>query len=257
VLRSAFAIAVLGLAAAAPAQDSRFTEPIVTDRPDFTESAQTVPHGAFQLEAGYTFVSRSGPDEHTFGEVLLRYGISPDLELRLEAPSLVMLSGNTDDEDSGLSDMSLGLKHRLAEQDGWRPALAVIAALVLPTGTNGFSESTFIPEATLAWSYDLQEPFTLSGNFNLSVPEDDDDDRFLEPSASIALGIGLTDNVGAFIEYFGFYPDLSTDRPNTHYADGGLTYLINPNLQLDARIGAGLNSDADDLFAGVGFAVRW
>ena len=31
------------------------TEPLVTDRPDFTESTLTVPFGHVQLETGYTF----------------------------------------------------------------------------------------------------------------------------------------------------------------------------------------------------------
>ena len=31
------------------------TEPLVTDRPDFTESTDAVPRGHFQLEMGYTF----------------------------------------------------------------------------------------------------------------------------------------------------------------------------------------------------------
>ena len=31
------------------------TEPLVTDRPDFTESTDAVPRGRFQLEMGYTF----------------------------------------------------------------------------------------------------------------------------------------------------------------------------------------------------------
>ncbi len=30
-------------------------EPLVTDRPDFTESTEAVPAGHLQLEAGYTF----------------------------------------------------------------------------------------------------------------------------------------------------------------------------------------------------------
>ncbi|MFQ5990494.1 MAG: hypothetical protein ACE5K9_11330 [Candidatus Methylomirabilales bacterium] len=34
-------------------------DPLVTDRPDFTESTETVAPGRFQIEAGYTF-SRPG-----------------------------------------------------------------------------------------------------------------------------------------------------------------------------------------------------
>jgi hypothetical protein len=97
----------------------------------------------------------------------------------------------------------------------------------------------------------------LSGTFNLAAPKDSDGERFAEPSASVALGIGLTDRLGAFVEYFGFYPSGRSNEADTHYADGGLTWLLTQDLQLDARIGFGLNDDADDVFVGAGFAVRW
>ena len=38
-------------------------EPLITDRPDFTESTEAVPAGHVQLEAGYTFTfDREGSD---------------------------------------------------------------------------------------------------------------------------------------------------------------------------------------------------
>ena len=42
-----------------------------------------------------------------------------------------------------------------------------------------------------------------------------------------------------------------------HYLDGGVTYLINMNLQLDARIGLGLNDDAAEFFVGAGVSYRY
>ena len=46
---------------------------------------------------------------------------------------------------------------------------------------------------------------------------------------------------------------LSGGRPE-HYIDGGFTYLLNNDTQLDIRAGQGLNPSADDFFAGVGFS---
>ena len=39
--------------------------------------------------------------------------------------------------------------------------------------------------------------------------------------------------------------------------NGGLTFLVHPLLQLDARVGAGLTDAAPDFFVGVGIARRW
>lgn len=73
-------IGVLGLPAA-PLEGT-----IATDRPDFTESAETVPWGRVQLEMGYTFTQEKGARlsyrEHTMPEFLLRIGIVERFELR-------------------------------------------------------------------------------------------------------------------------------------------------------------------------------
>ena len=63
------------------------TAPLVTDRPDFTESTKTIPRGHLQIEAGFTFVyDRRGDDrlrDHAAPELLLRIGLADDFELRI------------------------------------------------------------------------------------------------------------------------------------------------------------------------------
>jgi hypothetical protein len=39
--------------------------------------------------------------------------------------------------------------------------------------------------------------------------------------------------------------------------NGGFTWLITENLQLDWRAGFGLNEEADDFFTGAGFGIRF
>src|SRR5262249_30520623 len=68
---------------------SKLDEPLVTDRPDFTESPTTVGAGVIQLETGYTFTSDASGGvrtaDHSFPEILLRIGIWEDwLEFRTE-----------------------------------------------------------------------------------------------------------------------------------------------------------------------------
>ncbi|MCL7971660.1 MAG: hypothetical protein M8866_06160, partial [marine benthic group bacterium] len=50
-------------------------DPMITDRPDFTESASTVAPGRFQFELGYTFTRSGSENRHNFGELLVRLGI--------------------------------------------------------------------------------------------------------------------------------------------------------------------------------------
>jgi len=105
------------------------------------------------------------------------------------------------------------------------------------------------------WSYDLNDRLSLAGNVNFaSVTENDD--RFFQGAASVALGVSITERVGSYLEYYGFYPATDGAGP-AHYLNGGVTYLITNNFQLDARVGFGLNDRADDFFTGAGFAVRF
>jgi hypothetical protein len=62
-----------------------------------------------------------------------------------------------------------------------------------------------------------------------------------------------------FTEWFAFYPTsaLADGIGPEHYFNGGFTYLVTNNFQLDIRAGLGLNQAADDFFAGTGFAVRY
>ena len=76
---------------------------------------------------------------------------------------------------------------------------------------------------------------------------------------AFTTGISLTDKLGMYLESFGIFPSgaKAPDAGPEYYADGGFTYRITNNFQLDIRAGVGLNRHADDFFAGSGFAVRY
>ena len=155
--------------------------------------------------------------------------------------------------------MSLGVKIKLvagSEQfELTRPNVAVIVATTLPTGDDVLGEDEPQPEFILAMAWDLSERFSLGSNFNYAYASEDGD-RFHQFSGSLSLGYKLTEKWGAYIEYFGFVPK-SEDGPNASFFNGGLTYLINDNLQIDARVGVGMfNADSPDYFAGVGVSWR-
>ena len=74
-------------------------------------------------------------------------------------------------------------------------------------------------------------------------------------SISYQTSSSLTDRLGTYFEYFGFYPNAD-DMDAAHSMNGGFTYLITDNLQFDIRAGFGLNEEADDFFTGAGFSWR-
>jgi hypothetical protein len=245
-------------------------EPLVTDRPDFTESSLVVPLGRLQLEMGYTYTydDEDGQrvSEQTFPETLLRVGIAPEWELRIGwiggslTESLFVERNDAGRpvrrqvHEDGATDLTLGFKRHLLDQKGLRPDLGLIGELSLPTGTDTKTSGDVDPQIKLLWSYALPADFALSGNFNFAVPTSANG-RFFQSAASISLGYSITDWMGTYLEYYGLYPaDRWTDC--AHTVNGGFTFLIHDNLQLDVRTGAGLNEEADDFFTGVGLSVR-
>ena len=63
------------------------------------------------------------------------------------------------------------------------------------------------------------------------------------------------DRLGGFVEYFGGVKTRGED--DEHSVDGGFTWLVNDDLQLDLSAGVGLNHAAPDFFVSAGFAWRY
>lgn len=233
--------------------------PLVTDRPDFSESAATVQTGAMQLEAGYTFARTGVVEEHAIGELLVRIGLASRLELRVGLNSFIVRRG-PGVGDEGLDDTSLGAKFTILPPGNrpagavWRPAVAILVATSLPTGADGVGGQEPNPEAKLALAWELGPRVALSSNLNLASTEDGGQ-RFEQVSGSVALGVSLTQRLGAYVEYYGFSKQAA-GGPDAHFVNAGATLLGSDDLQFDARAGLGLNDLDPDYFVGVGLAWR-
>lgn len=246
-------------------------EPLVTDRPDFTESTEAVPLGRFQVESGYTFTyDREGGErirEQTFPELLLRVGVARDFELRFGWGGYALTERefqsqsrrdrpiSPEEHIQGADDFELGFKLKIREQRGGLPNLAILGGVTFPTGSPSVSGGDVDPLLGLLWAYDLTDEWALAGQFIFATPSDEGT-RFFQSAASVSLGVSLSDRLGTYIEYYGFYPDAE-QSDSSHTVDGGFTYLVNNNFQIDIRAGFGLNEQADDFFTGVGFAWRF
>ncbi len=234
--------------------------PMVTDRPDATESALTVAPRSFQLESGYTFGRIEGISIHNAGEVLLRVGVADWMEVRLGVNSYQWARGHGQSEQ-GMQDSSLGVKLVVVENSGGIglgiPQVAVLASTTLPTGNALGSQEKLQPELRLAVAWDLSDRLALGANVAYAYPNDIlVDERFHQGGATLSLGYSLTERMGAYLEYFGVYPIIK-DGPDESFLNGGVTFLVTGDFQLDTRLGYGLNGLDDDLFVGRGSAVRW
>ena len=216
-----------------------------------------------QIEIGATYRENRDDDELrslATAETLIRIGLRRAIELRLGFSGYQWESldggGNT---DRGAGDLEVGFKWKLREEMGWRPQTAFLFGLSLPTGEEGFSSERFDPAFRFAFAHTLSD--RLSMGYNLGVAwETSDDEGDLDTNAFLqytwTLGMGLTDRWGTFFELFGDVP-LNASGGTAHSADVGVTYLLRENLQLDAAVGAGLSSAADDWFITMGVSYRF
>lgn len=245
---------------------SPFDEPLVTDRPDFTEAASTVGRGVVQLELGYTY---SEDDDgvtqvkgQSYPQTLLRVGLFADwFEFRLGATALeeTVRTAGVRDVATGSSDLYLGIKLGLTEQCGPLPEMAILPQMFVPTGSDAFTSDEVLPGLNWLYAWDINDWLSLAGSTQANRVVDSSGHAYTELAQSVAAGVSLTECIGMYGEWFAFVPHSATtaDARTEHYFDGGLTFLANDNLQFDVLAGWGLNSAAVDFFAGGGVVMRF
>ncbi|HEX3131543.1 MAG TPA: transporter [Thermoanaerobaculia bacterium] len=249
---------VLGQALPALAQDgwSGLEDPISPDRPDFTEGTGLIPPGHVQVEGGVTLGRVEDVDITTLGELLVRFGIGERSEARLGLGSYTRIDDDFGDV-SGFEDPALELKYRFTDDAGelapGQPAVALVLGTSVPVGDEELTDDEWVPSAAFAFDWDLGR-FGVGANLGGSYEAGDD--RFVQAFASLSAGFDVTDRLGTYVEWYGFSEE-EKDGPSTNYVDGGISFLINNDLIVDARIGTGLNDADPDWFAGVGGAIRF
>lgn len=220
---------------------------MVTDRPDFTESAATVTPGRVQVEAGYTLTGTDATTRQDVGEVLVRLGIGAASELRFGLGSYAVADPREGPTAAGLVGTSAGFKHRLPST-GIVPEAAVIIATTIPTSSE-LSEGSWAPSAVLAGAW-TAGPVGLGANLGYAHVETADGRG--EVLGSVAGGLPVGRRLGAFLEVYGHLRRASSLRATV---DAGLTLTVTPDFQLDLRVGRSVRGPTQS-FVGVGLALR-
>ncbi len=256
-----FLLALPILIACAPATAE--VPELVTDRPDQTESSVTVTPGRIQIEAGWTHAATEAggvtASSDAAPETLVRIGLTPWLEGRLiyggYGIERMTPGGET---GSGSNDMAVGLKFHLAAEASPLPEIALNVHTGLPVASSGRSSGRFDPDFRVMLAHSLPADFSVGYNVGAawSTAEEAPGDRDTTAVAeyTLTVGKGLTDSLGMFVEIFG--DAAFHGGPPTTTFDGGFTWGLLPNLQLDLAGGVGLSAAAEDWFAGLGISIR-
>lgn len=240
-------------------------EPLVTDRPDFTEASSTVGKGVVQVEFGYTYTYDTANNvserSHSLGEPLWRIGMFADwFELRIAVFPTDMRTRTAGVETNidGAEDLYLGAKLGLTPQVDHLPEMALIPQMTVPTGSAGFTNDEMLPGLVWIYAWEINDFIATAGQtqFNRSIDETSNN-SYTEWSQSWTIAYTLTEDLGAYTEWYGLFPHSADTAKPEHYFNGGFTLLLTDDVQWDIRGGVGLNSAADDYFLGSGLSIRF
>jgi len=226
--------------------------PLITDRPDFTESPVSVARGVLQLEGGYTFSGVGGIRSHSLGELLVRVGVGGPLEVRLGVNSYQIEGGSP--VRRGMEDSGIGAKVTVVEAAGARPTIGLIVGASLPTGARAFRSETVEPEAVVAMGWTLPGGWSVGSNVGMQFGASGaaEDNQWL---GSLTTGRGIGGGpVAVFAEVYGF--GKAAGAPAV-FVDGGVTLSIGEHMQLDMRLVRQLKGSRRATHFGVGIARRW
>lgn len=227
------------------------------DRPGTGFGTGITPVGKLAWEqslpaASYNEIVVDGAKERVVtlnADVLLRTGLNASTELRLgwQGPSWSKTSyQGKHDENSGLGDVSIGLKKAI-DLDDDRLKMALLAEAQIATGNDEFTEHDDIYTVGSALDYQYNDQLSTSISMYYAVQDGD-----WSVTAVPTLGYTITDKLSGFSEFV--YRKKESVKYEYSLASG-LVYSINDRAQVDASLGVDLGStNRSSYTAGLGFA---
>lgn len=240
-----FAIIFL-LPASAAAQD------ISTDRPDQTEAPFVIPQKTIQLECGFLHEKNGRLKNAEIPSLLWRFSLSEVMELRLITTHVNNNIRNGKHEYDGLEPVQLGFKIKVCEEKGLRPNVGYIQHVAIKwLASDNLEASAYTTHFRFAAQHTLSNRINLSYNAGMAWEPGRSYADFIY---TLATGFSINDKLSAFAEIFGTLPEKESA---IHNFDGGLTYLLLPNLQLDISAGSGFKNSAENYFLSTGISWRF
>ncbi len=222
-------------------------ETIVPDRPGFSTGTYTVQPKKLNVEIGYNYTK----NDQTLPLMVLRTGVTNKLELDVMYDGLD-IKHNDQKEYTWSSDLIIGAKYRVYESELYNITLMGLSSLPVDS-THNLSFKNMTPLAAVLWDYTFSENIGLFGTLQGSTYYDNE--RIYDFQPAVGASFTHTDKLGSYIELYSVIPSSST-QDTQKIIDGGFTYLINDDIQIDLNGGIGLNQESDD-FVGFGVAIQF
>ncbi len=244
-------------------------EPLESDRPGFTESPVTVGRGVVQLESGYTFTQDGHGNElvtsNAFPDTLWRIGMFAQwfewrIEYNYEIVTDTIANGAVPPMHrrfQGSDDLAVGFKLALTPQQGILPQMGLNPEMSVPSGSPAFTSGEVMPGVLWLYNWNVTKNIVVEGLTGVTRAADDSGNIFTEFSQALNVQFQLAKKLQGYVEWYVIAPNGRTTQQTMHTMDGGFSYMVTNNFQMDIEAGVGLNEAADDLFAGGGATLRF
>ncbi len=252
------------------APDEEFTDVTTWETPEtqsadgaWTQRIARLVRGRTQLEGGYSYlrgsVGGSNWAQHTLPDMLLRFGLTDRLELRLGWPGYV--SSNSDDPVSsgghtGTLDPNVGLLYDLWQQRDLLPRAAVLVAIPVPLEGNPFALNSLQPLTELMYSWETSDRTAVTGRSGFAIFETAGD-NYTQFQQGVSFDVILTQRLGAFVSWDMLVNQRSWSDTSQHMAGGGLSFALTDRFAICWRSAAGLNSAAPDFLNDIRLVYRF
>lgn len=221
-------IAITGMTCALSAQTDG--DRMQVDRPDHSQGTSVLSPRSLQVEWGV------GGDSGAHNmDLMLRYGLIPDLELRLGGQFLRPHHGAVQ-----FSTLTLSSKLALFSGEGWIPAMTLVGDLNYAPQEE---ERRLTGDLTLAFEQELISGLSLT--YNIGSAE-----GMRRLALTAELGYDFSDRLSSFVEYYGVL------GPAEHGWDLGLSYALTKDLLIDLSCGRTYYQSGGVSYAALGASVR-
>lgn len=218
------------------------------DRPGIGNGSYVIPFQKTYVESGIEYYNAESNSQVSLGQILVRHGLYPGVELRVLLNSFVV-ENTAGLRNTGITDPGVGIKASLINDPEHSFRLSGLAEVSAPLGESSFSNDAWVPTVGLLADYGLSPFWSLSSNVTYTAGTGSLDRVWmlsLTPGYSLPIA-----EVGLYAGYAGFYSAAADE----HFAEAGITKHLAPYLQLD--LNGGVDMASGNFFVGGGAAVRF
>ncbi|MDQ0966684.1 hypothetical protein QFZ20_002087 [Flavobacterium sp. W4I14] len=234
-----------------------------TDRPDVTESPQTVDAGHFQFETDLVRFQRENgnagrSDEYLFNQANIKLGLTNSTAIQLTFESFVVKKDfNTEssfDRNIGFGDLTLRLKQNLLGNDKGKFAIALLPYLKFPT-SHADKESQYEGGIIIPMSIKFGNDWKLGFQVEADRLQDEEGaghhDQILQ---TLTISRSLTKKLDGIIETY--YTYEFKDNHLKNFLNAALQYELYKDLLIDGGLNYGVQHDArKSYFVGLSFRL--